>query len=115
MYKGSQVWVKDGTTVSKTAIDANGVWELQEGTAIRSDVDCTIMFASASADASGATVEAGLRTIKDKTPVPVDGSSKVLAGLATGQDSLSVMFQPKGRVCLTVSGYVAPIIAEVVQ
>lgn len=114
MYKGSQVWVKDGTTVSKTAIDANGVWELQEGTAIRSDIDCTIMFSSVSANASGATVAAGLRTVKAVTPVAITGASKVIA-VNGAQDSLDVLFQPKGRIVLTVTGYVAPFVAEVVQ
>ncbi len=115
MFKSVQSWIKDGAAEAKTAIDSNGTWQLADTQQIRSDVLSRIYFSSQAADASGATVAVGIRTKKGLTPIPVVAGSKTLAGLATGQDNIEVDFRPMGNICITVTGYVAPIVVEVVQ
>lgn len=98
-------------------ITANGTYTLAAyQPEIRSDVQSLITILKGSgADPIGATVSVGLRSIPGITPEPISGGSIVLPSLASTQISIPAYFYPKGEICITVSGYVAPMKVGVIQ
>lgn len=116
--KGYWRWSKVGDPAKQDVgeIDGNGVW-VAEDSDLRSDVKTLITFLQGSgADPVGASVVVGLK-VNDalETPEEIDGASLTLPSLAGTQASIPVLFYAKGRVCLTVSGYVAPFKAGRIQ
>ena len=118
-FKNAWRWSKAGGTAAQQnadEIDSDGVWVAEESD-LRSDIPTLITFVKGSgADPVGASVAAGLK-VNDTiaTPEAIAGASLTLPSLATTQASLPVFIYPKGKVCLTVSGYVAPFKAGRIQ
>lgn len=113
-YKRTQRWIHPTTGAEVTEISGTGVWQ-EAPNDIRSDLPITMYFARGSgADPIGTVLTVGMRT-RPGTPVQVAGASLTLPTLVNGQEALPVRFTPQGTVCVTVTTYVAPFIAEQVQ
>lgn len=112
-YKSETWWYNSaGSRVNE--ITADGVYV--EDNSLLSTEPIQVTFSKGSgADPVGATIQAGLRFDPDATPEAVDGAVLTLPSLDGAQASLPVLFYPKGRVCLTVTGFVAPFKAARLQ
>lgn len=108
--------IPPGSLQAANEITSNGVWAIENVPYLRSDIPARVTFRKGSgADPIGATVTLGVRNAAASTPEAISGASLTLPTLASTTATLPVRIYPDGDLCVTVTGYVAPIIVEVIQ
>lgn len=107
--------INPATGAEQSEITGPGVWEFANFEGVSSKDPARVTFRKGSgADPVGTVLSLGVRT-GTLDPEPIIGAAMLLPTLATTTASLPVRIYPDGRVCVVVTVYVAPVIAEVIQ